>query len=124
MELNRLTKNSYRRISLRVVASCGCARMASADDCPKETKDDYSSKNTGRDCDVGFGCAGDDVAGKCPDRAGMQRQIPGCEIRRHARRPEVERLPESPMRRRRCSRTGGSGPAPAAEPKEAAKKES
>ena len=37
MELNRLTKNSYRRISLRVVASCGCARMASADDCPKET---------------------------------------------------------------------------------------
>src|SRR5206468_11252072 len=103
MELDRLTQNFYRRISLRVVASCGCARMASADDCPKETKDHYPSKNTGRDCDVGFGCARDDVAGKCPDRAGMQRQIPGCEIRRHSRWPEVERLPESPVLRRRCS---------------------
>ena len=38
---------------------------------------------------------------QCSDRAGMQRQIPGCQNRRHARRPEVERLPESPVRRRR-----------------------
>ena len=81
--------------------------MAGADDFPKETRDDYSSKNTGRDCDVGFGCAGDDVAGECPDRAGMQRQIPGGENRRHARWPEVERLPESPVRRRRNGRASG-----------------
>ena len=112
MKLNGPPQKFYRRIVLCVVASCGCARMGGADDdCPKETRDDYSSKNTGRDCGVGFGCAGDDVAGECSDRAGMQRQIPGCQNRRHARRPEVERLPESPMRRRRCAgcrrRSGG-----------------
>ena len=111
MELNGPPQYFGRTIAPRVVASCGCARMGGADDCPKETRDDYSSKNTGRDCGVGFGCAGDDVAGECSDRAGMQRQIPGCQNRRHARRPEVERLPQSAMRRRRCAgcrrRSGG-----------------
>ena len=83
--------------------------MAGADDFPKETRDDYSSKNTGRDCGVGFGCLCDDFAGQRPDRAGMQRQIPGGESRRHVGRPEVERLPQGAVRRRRCSRTGRCG---------------
>ena len=92
----------------RVVASRGCARMgACRSPCPKETKDDHSSKNTVRDCGVGFCRARGDVAGACPDRAGMQRQIPGRQDRRHARRPEVERLPQSAMRRRR---RGGAPP--------------
>ena len=79
---------------------------------PKETRDDYSSKNTGRDCVVGFGCVCDEFAGERPDRAGMQRQIPGCQNRRHARRPEVERLPESPVRRGRNGRADGRRSAP------------
>src|SRR6185312_5920004 len=82
--------------------------MVPADDCPKETRDEYSSKIIWRDCGVGCGCAcDDDVVSTGTDRTGMQRQIPGCEVRRHARGPEVERLPESPVRRRRCCRSGG-----------------
>ncbi len=124
MKLNGPPQYFDRTNAPRVVASCGCARMGGADDCPKETRDDYSSKNTGRDCGVGFGCACDDVAGEGPDRAGMQRQIPGRENRRHARRPEVERLPESPVRRRRYAAAAAApaaapaAAAPAAAPKE------
>src|SRR5215203_4827511 len=92
------TGGSFWTLSQAEVALGWQVQMTTA---PKETRDDYSSKNTGRDCGVGFGCVCDDFAGERPDRAGMQRQIPGCEIRRHARRPEVERLPESPVRRRR-----------------------
>src|SRR4051794_22371367 len=83
-----------RTTAPRVVARLSWARKGGADDWPKKPRDDYSSKNTGRDCDVGFGCAGNDVAGEFSAREGMQRQIPGGENRRHARRPEVERLPE------------------------------
>src|SRR3989442_1036808 len=77
MKLNGPPQYFDRTTAPRVVASCSCDRMAGADDCPKETRDDYSSKNTGRDCDVRFGCVCDDIAGECPHRAGMQRQIQG-----------------------------------------------
>ncbi len=63
----------------------------------------YSSKVIVRDCRVGFRRARDDIAGAGADRAGMQRQIPGRQDRRHARRPEVERFPQGPVRRR-CHR--------------------
>src|SRR3954447_12445372 len=44
------------RVVLRVVASSGCARMGTADDCPKETKDDHSSQDIVCDCGVEFRC--------------------------------------------------------------------
>ena len=38
------------------------------------------------------------------DVEGMQREIPGCEIRRHARRQDVERLPQDGVRGERTGR--------------------
>src|SRR6266571_1868233 len=61
--------------------------------CPRETKDDHSSKNIMRNCGVGFCRACGDIASAGPDRAGMQCEISGRQDRRHAQRPEVERFP-------------------------------
>ena len=41
------------------------------------------------------------LAGAGADRAGMQRQVPGRQEGRLARHPEVERLPQGAVRRRR-----------------------
>ena len=84
-----------RTIGSRVVASSGCARIRPADNCPKqmtakETKDDHSSKTIVCNCGVGLCRVCGDLAGAGADHAGMQREIPGRQDRRHARRPEVE----------------------------------
>src|SRR6266568_1405547 len=82
-----------RRIALRVVASIGCARIALQMTAPRRIQDDHSSKNTL--CNGGVGICGvrGDIPGAGTDRAGVQREIPGGQDRRHARRPEVERFP-------------------------------
>src|ERR1700752_1864323 len=67
---------------------------------PKEKKDEYSQQTVLRLRACRFRpCRR--FAGAGADRAGMQRQVPGRQGRRHARWPEVERLPQGSMRRRR-----------------------
>ena len=83
----------------RAVAALGWGVSRSS--CPKETKDDHSSKIIVCGCGVGFCRVRGDLAGAGPDHAGMQREISGRQDRRHAQRPEVERFPQGPMRRRR-----------------------
>ena len=91
-----------RRTDRSVVTRRRCARMGILrSPCPKETKDDHSSKIIVRRCGIGFCRVRGDRAGAGPDHAGMQCEISGRQDRRHAQRPEVERFPQGPMRRRR-----------------------
>ena len=80
------------------------ARMGVCQIChgPKETKDDRSSKIIVCRCGVGFCRVRGDFAGAGADHAGMQCKISGRQDRRHAQRPEMERFPQGPMRRRCC----------------------
>src|SRR5437764_13492545 len=75
----------------RVVALAAYARMLALQPCPRrETKDDHSRKVIVCRRRGGI-CRGyRDLTGASPDRAGMQREVPGGQERRHARRPEVE----------------------------------
>jgi hypothetical protein len=100
--------------------------MAGADDCPKETRDDYSSKNTGRDCDVRFGCVCDDIAGEC-----LTAQECSAKYKAAKAAGTLGDQKWNDFRKAQCGADATAAPAaaaptaaaPAAAPKEAAKKE-